>query len=113
MDHSALGLVKRIEYFIEDSFKMEYLKGKDIIIVDFLSRYCNNDTGSFVDIIPTSFCDLWYKGNERMDMIMPMKHWKFLVRQVYGSTWGIIKEAKLEVPLMYLWKGDQKDQNRM
>ena len=39
------------------SFNLYYLKGKDMILADYLSRHCNKDEDPS-DLIPVSFCKL-------------------------------------------------------
>ena len=40
------------------SFNLYYLKGKDMVLADYLSRNCNGDDEDPVDLIPVSFCKI-------------------------------------------------------
>ena len=40
------------------SFSLYYLKGKDMILADYLSRNCNEDEEDPADLIPVSFCKI-------------------------------------------------------
>ena len=40
------------------SFNLYYLKGKDMILADYLSRNCNEDDEDPTDLIPVSFCKI-------------------------------------------------------
>ena len=40
------------------SFNLYYLKGKDMILADYLSRNCNEDGEDPADLIPVSFCKI-------------------------------------------------------
>ena len=61
---TTLRLKKLLEQISEYSFKINYLKGKDMNISDFLSRHPDNDDGSPNEIIPIAFQIL-----EELDMI--------------------------------------------
>ena len=52
---ATLRIKKLLEQISEYSFKINYLKGKDMNISDFLSRHPDNDEGSPNEIIPIAF----------------------------------------------------------
>ena len=51
----TLKLQKLIEVLSQYSFKVKYLRGKDMTISDFLSRHPGQDLASPNEIIPISF----------------------------------------------------------
>ena len=49
--------MRLLDHLSAYSFNLYYLKGKDMILADYLSRHCNGDEDPS-DLIPVSFCKL-------------------------------------------------------
>ena len=50
-------IIRLLDHLSAYSFNLYYLKGKDMILADYLSMHCNKDEGPS-DLIPVSFCKL-------------------------------------------------------
>ena len=50
-------IMRLLDRFSAYSFNLYYLKGKDMILADYLSRNCNDDEDP-ADLIPVSFCKM-------------------------------------------------------
>ena len=52
-------IMRLLDHISAYSFNLYYLKGKDMILADYLSRHCNEDEDPS-DLIPVSFCKQRY-----------------------------------------------------
>ena len=71
--------MRLLDHLSAYSFNLYYLKGKDIILADYLSRNCSEDEDP-ADLIPVSFCQI-------RD-----------IEDVYGATRALVKASGETVP---------------
>ena len=65
------------------SFNLYYLKGKDMILADYLSRNRNDDEDP-AELIPVSFC----KIETLINFVWPLGLWLKLVEKQFLKSWG-------------------------
>ena len=83
-EHPTLRLKKLIEVLNQYSFKVKFLRGKDMTVSDFLSRYQGQDLASPNEIIPISFQSRVLLHDT--DIFCPTKKPPTLVKRVTRRT---------------------------
>ena len=98
----TLRLKKLIEVLSAYSFDLNFLKGKDMQIADFLSRHPDNDTGSPHEIIPISFFSKETR-EKHFDRFCSMQ--EFISEVCYPITRHQAKKQQSLVPDIYPLQG--------
>ena len=95
-------IMRLLDHLSTYSFNLYYLKGKDMILADYLSRHCNEDEDP-LDLIPVSFCKLREIETFCVGTRASMKARGETVPEVYGIDKELDPHIKLEQ--QYVSKG--------
>ena len=109
---ATLRLKKLLEQISQYSFKINYLKGKEMYISDFLSRHPDNDTGSPNEIIPIAFMSVENVGFHSSTLTDNWHNFedpnKIIESHVCDKCFISTRSMTRDVPQMYPLTGDNR-----
>ena len=108
----TLRIQKLIEHLSEYCFNIQYMKGKDMYIADFLSRHPPSDTGPEGEIIPIAFLMKDWKEGEKMELLEMVDSHNCSLCEADKAlpmvTRSKAREANLNVPKAYPLTGEKR-----